>query len=228
MFIINLLLVFIVITSLILAIYSLSQFIYICFVTLTSVCLGLLLLANGLSFAGSVLIIVNAGAVAMVFLFVCILSARNTIVSRRITPAKYLMLVLIALFFATCFFFNYQKMIEMWFLDEHNVLDLGVSKNSILLRTSLPEDFSLASHIILLEKNNSFLGFLPLLGFFLVTVMVIAILVTQRTKSNVVDSVQDRRWVWDESIARAPGRNPSIPSLKKPAYFYAHWSWTSK
>ena len=83
--------------------YDASPFIYIIFATALSFCLGLLLVSVGLVFAGSVLIIVNSGAIAMVFLFVCVLSSRNVFVNRLIsvpTLAGYLFVFFVAVLFS--------------------------------------------------------------------------------------------------------------------------------
>lgn len=64
--------------------YSGTPFVSIIFVTGMSAILGFFLLVLDLGFAGMVLIIVNAGAIAVVFLFVCILAKRDTNVNRSL------------------------------------------------------------------------------------------------------------------------------------------------
>ena len=79
------LLFFLFVTTFFLLFYEASPFVYIIFATVISFILGLLLISLGLVFAGAVLIIVNSGAIAMVFLFVCVLSSRNIFINRAIS-----------------------------------------------------------------------------------------------------------------------------------------------
>ncbi len=82
-----------------LTLYSMTPFIFIIFLTVVTFTLGLILVLNNLFFAGAVLIIVNAGAIAMVFLFVCVLSSRKTTVNRSSSVFITLVNSLVLLFF---------------------------------------------------------------------------------------------------------------------------------
>lgn len=199
-----------------------NPFVYICFTTLASVCLGLLLLVNGFNFAGAVLIIVNAGAIAMVFLFVCMLSARNEVIHRRSDFLKISFFFLVTCLLGGFCAYNYNMLEESFNLISqssdvaaHITSSLKMQNNSFVFESSLPDDFSLISHILILEENNSFFGFLPIIGVMLVIVMVVAILVTQRTKTTGLKNAQmtalsiwPRRWTWDRGTICSPGLEP--------------------
>jgi NADH:ubiquinone oxidoreductase subunit 6 (subunit J) len=165
---------------LVLSVYSLSPFIFIIFATAASFCLGLLLVANGLTFAGAILIIVNSGAIAMVFLFVCVLSARKTVVSRytsSLTLSFYFLFSVLGV--AGVFGLFYYLLSESNFF---NMTYPFVHKaTGVLLENVVSNDLSVASHLLFLEKNIFFSNYLFLLGVFLLLSMCVAILVTKRT-----------------------------------------------
>jgi NADH:ubiquinone oxidoreductase subunit 6 (subunit J) len=144
-------------------------------VTALSAILGFFLLAVDLGFAGMVLIIVNAGAIAVVFLFVCILAKRETIVTR-----------FVPLFFFPCmaaFFFAMTNLSArlLGFLFNSMLDERGIDVNytNVVKSTLRLSDDSISSHLFLTIFSPQWWPVLLLIGLFLFLVMVVAINVTK-------------------------------------------------
>lgn len=164
-----------------LTIYSMTPFIFIIFLTAVTFLLGLVLILNNLFFAGAVLIIVNAGAIAMVFLFVCVLSSRKVTVSRSSPVFITLINSSFFLFFLwlATIFFSYTGQTAPLRQDTANIFSKATGSSfSELLSFS---DWSVTCHLLLIENNVDFPGILLLLGLFLLISMCVAILITKRT-----------------------------------------------
>jgi hypothetical protein len=128
-------------------------------------------------------------------------------VQRRLDALKMTLLAFSGPIFALFCSYNYAALSSArHFNDKASALRLDnevsssfinlVHQQSFVLESSLPDDFSLASHVLLLDSNNSFYGFLPLLGLMLVITMIIAILVTQRTKTSYLAEDKSERAYW--------------------------------
>jgi NADH:ubiquinone oxidoreductase subunit 6 (subunit J) len=157
-----------------------TPFIFIIFLTVVTFTLGLILVLNNLFFAGAVLIIVNAGAIAMVFLFVCVLSSRKTTVNRSSSVFITLVnsLVLLFFFWFANVLFVYKEGALTTKSDLYNHFVINPDAFSALLSFS---DWSVASHLLLIENNSNNPGILFLLGIILLISMCVAILITKRT-----------------------------------------------
>jgi hypothetical protein len=156
-----------------------TPFIFIIFLTAVTFTLGLLLVLNNLFFAGAVLIIVNAGAIAMVFLFVCVLSSRKTTVNRSSSVFITLVNSLVLLFFSWFAYSLFAWGGPAWLQADPVRPYVGnPDAFSALLSFS---DWSVASHLLLIENNSSNPGILFLLGTILLISMCVAILITKRT-----------------------------------------------
>lgn len=123
-----------------------TPFISILFLVAISAALGFFLISVDLGFAGAVLIIVNAGALAMVFLFVCVLARRETVVARKFS--LHFVLPLCGVFFV--FLFIFSSFLNFFVYNNLSLEALSstllAGPNSAGLRVS---DASLASHLSL-------------------------------------------------------------------------------
>lgn len=113
--------------------------------TSISAILGFFLLSLDLGFAGMVLIIVNAGAIAVVFLFVCILAKRETVVTRFV-PLLFFPCMAVFFFAMTNLSTRLLGFLFSCVLDEHysNSMFLSPVKESLRL-----SDVSISSHLLL-------------------------------------------------------------------------------
>lgn len=162
-----------------LLIYEASPFVYIIFATVVSFLLGMLLVSLGLVFAGSVLIIVNSGAIAMVFLFVCVLSSRNIFVNRLVSIQVFFFYLLVFLIIINFLAFLFKQFFSE--TNFSNSLTPYVDKTPFsLIENMYSNDYSVISHLLLLENNIFFPNLLTVLGIFLIFSMCAAIIITKR------------------------------------------------
>jgi hypothetical protein len=123
-----------------------TPFISILFLVAISAALGFFLISVDLGFAGAVLIIVNAGALAMVFLFVCVLARRETVVARKFS--SHYVLPVCGVFFV--FLFLFSSFLNFFIYNNLSLEALSstllAGPSSVGLRVS---DASLASHLSL-------------------------------------------------------------------------------
>lgn len=129
-----------------------------------------------------VLIIVNAGAIAVVFLFVCILAKRETVVTRAV-PLLFFPCMAVFFFAMTNLSTRILGFLVSSVFDEHlatvnnNPL---ISSSSTFVKDSLRiADHSLSSHLFLTIFSPQWWPVLILVGFFLFLIMIVAINVTK-------------------------------------------------
>lgn len=180
--------------------YSGSPFVSVVFVTSLSAILGFFLLSIDLGFAGMVLIIVNAGAIAVVFLFVCILAKRETVVTRFV-PLFFFPCMAVFFFAMTNLSTRLLGFLFSCVLDEHYTNPVFFSPVKESLRLS---DVSVSSHLVLTIFSPQWWPVLGLVGLFLFLVMVVAINVT-------------KTWVFDR--ANSSKNNLSLPPRLPVGYY---------
>ena len=160
--------------------YDITSFVLIFAVVLFFLVIGMLLVTAGLGFAGSTLILINGSGVAVLFLFVCILSGREQGVRKRYPDGKYL----VFLFFSLVFYLELylqtaglEHALEELRLVNAHVCGLWTDILALFI-DGIAADLSLSAHRLFMQGWLEFSFLFLFLGGFLLTIMIVAVNLT--------------------------------------------------